>query len=492
MLSNVKSKSTGKNQLNIDNDIQKNIKFLKERLENCTDIIYRNMKMSDISLYIIYIDGLIDKMSLMQQVIDKLLSYRDLMNTKEDLIEQIAYQIPITEVKIIEDLNTGAYEIINGKVLIFVDNTNRALSISINKYSNTDESTIEPAILGPKESFTKILSNNTALIRRYLNNEDCKIINMELGKLFKKRCSVIYLESTANKNIINEVCRRLNTIDLDIVIDASNLAELIQDEPYSPFPTVTITERVDKAACSLLEGQVVIILDNSAFALITPSVLMGFFHSTEDYYNRFYLASVLRMLRIISYLLSIFLPGFYTAITLFNQELIPTKLLVSIATQTAFTPFSSTIELIIMLFAFEMLRELGVRLPKNVGSTVSLVGALIIGETVVRAGLVSTFIVIITAFTAISSMILTTFQMYESIIVCRILTILLGSILGIWGVIISFLIISAHLCSMKSFGVPYVYSLISNNIKGLDDIIVRAPLWEKNNKFLFKRKNKFK
>lgn len=475
----------------ISNNIENNIQFLKNRFTNCSDVVYKEMKISNTRLYVIYINGLIDKTLLMEQLLEKLFLCKHLISDEESSIMNIANQIPITETSTVKDLNTAASKIMNGNVLLFIENNNTALLVSIKKYSSTEKPSIEPTILGPKESFTKALENNTALVRKYLNNEDCKILNIELGNAFKKQCSIMYLKSVTNKKILDEVFKRLNSIDLDILMDVSNLAELIEDNPYSPFPTVTITERIDKVAASMLEGQIVLLLDNSPFAIILPSVFIGFFNSPEDYYNRFYLSSFLRMLRFISYFISIYLPGFYIATTIFNQELIPTKLLVSIATQTSHTPFSSTVELILMLFAFELLRELGIRLPKQIGSTVSLVGALIIGETVVRAGLVSTPVVIITAFTAITSMLLPSIQLYESILVCRIITLLLSSTLGFWGIIISLLLSSSHLCTLSSFGVPYVYSMISNNTKNINDIVARAPLWPKNRMTLFKRKNKF-
>lgn len=482
---------TNSNKLPISLNLDENIAFFKNKFKDCSDIIYRNLQISDTQVYVIYIDGLIDKNLLMEQVLEKLLFCRDVINIKESPIEKIASEIPITEINLENDLNTIAFKIINGNVVVLIENKMKAFSISLNKYSNTEDTPVEPAIFGPKESFTKILGNNTALIRRYLNNEDCKIVTTQVGKAFQKRCSVVYLESIANKTTLDEVFKRLNSIDLDIIMDSSNLIELIQDKKYCPFPTIALTERIDKVAASLIEGQIILLLDNSSFALILPSVFMSFFHSTEDYYISFYLASFLRLLRFISYLIAIFLPGFYSAITLFNHELIPEKLIISIATQTINTPFSSTIELLIMLFAFEMLRELGIRLPKFVGSTVSLVGALIIGETVVRAGLVSTSVVIVTAFTAISSMLLPSIQLYESILICRVLILFLGSTLGFWGIIASILLISTYLCSITSFGIPYVYSLVSNDSVDLNDIIFRIPLWENKQKTLFRRKNKF-
>lgn len=479
------------NKLNIFLKLDENLEFFKTKFKECTDVIYRNLQIDNTQVYVIYIDGLIDKGLLMEQVLEKLLACKEIINIKENSIEKIASEIPITEISLENDLNTVAFKIMNGNVIVLIENRLKALSISLNKYANTEDSLVEPAILGPKESFTKVLGNNTALIRRYLNNEDCKIVTTEVGKVFQKRCSVVYLESIVNKTTLDEVFKRLNNIDLDIIMDSSNLIELIQDKKYCPFPTIALTERIDKVSASLVEGQIIILLDNSSFALILPSVFISFFHSTEDYYISFYLASFLRLLRIISYLIAIFLPGFYSAITLFNHELIPEKLIISIASQTIDTPFSSTIELIIMLFAFEMLRELGIRLPKFVGSTVSLVGALIIGETVVRAGLVSTSVVIVTAFTAISSMLLPSVQLYESILICRLIILFLGSTLGFWGIIASILLISTYLCSITSFGVPYVYSLVSNENVSLDDIIFRIPLWENKQKTLFRRKNKF-
>lgn len=474
----------------ISTKVEENIEFLKKKFAGCSDIIYRKMNIENIKIYIVYIDGLIDKTLLMEEVMEKLLFCKELLHFKENTVENIANEIPITEIEVIEDLVIASKLLINGNILIFIENNTKALSISLNKYSNSDEPIVEPSILGPKESLTKVLKNNTALIRRYLNNEDCKVLNRTLGKEFPKQASIIYLESVVNKNILDEVIRRISRVDLDIIMDISNLAEFIEDNHYSPFPTITITERIDKVVANLIEGKIIVLLDNSSFALVLPSVFIGFFHSPEDYYNRVYLTAFVRFIRFISYLIAIFLPGFYTAITLYNHELIPTKLLLSIATQAIDTPFSSTIQLIFMLFAFELLRELGIRLPKGIGSTVSLVGALIIGETVVRAGLVSTSVVIVTAITAITSMLFPGTQLYESILICRIIILFLGSALGVWGILVGFLCLVSHLSSISSFGIPYTYAVISNN-KEVDDIVARAPIWQKNNKKLFKKKNKF-
>lgn len=477
------------NTFNILTNIENNIQFLKDKFKGCSDIIYRTVNLDDTKMYIIYIEGLIDKKLLMEEVLEKIFCCESFVRSTNSSIEKIANELPITEMKLIDNLNSASYELLNGNILVFVDNNTKALVISLNKYSNSEEPFIEPTILGPKERFTKVLNNNKALVRRYLNNEDLKISNSTLGKTFPKQASVLYLDSIVNKQILDEVFRRINNIDLDIVLDASNLAEFIEDSNYSPFPTITVTERIDKVIANLIEGKIVILLDNSTFALILPSIFINFFHSPEDYYNRFFLSSFIRMLRWIAYFISIFLPGFYIAVTLFNQELVPTKLLMSIATQAIDTPFSSTSQLIIMLIAFELLRELGIRLPKGIGSTVSIVGALIIGETVVRAGLVSTSVVIITAFTAISSMVLPTIQLYESILISRIICLFFSSTLGFWGIIISFLFLSAHLSCIYSFGIPYTRTLISNS-KDMDDVISRPPLWVKNKKQLFKIKNK--
>lgn len=474
----------------ISDRVEENIEFLKNKFVGCSDIVYRKMNIENIKIYIVYIDGLIDKTLLMENVMEKLLLCKELLEFKENTVEKIANEIPITEIEVIADLDLTANLLINGHIIVFVEDNNKALNIALNKYSNSDEPLVEPSILGPKESLTKVLKNNTALIRRYLNNEDCKILNKTLGKGFPKQASIIYLQSVANKSILDEVIRRIDSIDLDIIMDISNMSEFIEDNHYSPFPTITITERIDKVVANLIEGKIIILLDNSSFALVIPSVFIGFFHSPEDYYNRVYLTAFVRALRFMAYFIAVFLPAFYTAITLYNHELIPTKLLLSIATQAIDTPFSSTMQLIFMLFAFELLRELGIRLPKGIGPTVSLVGALIIGETVVRAGLVSTSVVIVTAITAITSMLFPGTQLYESILICRIISLFLGSTLGFWGILLSFLCLISHLSSISSFGIPYTYSLISNS-KELDDIIARAPMWHKNNKKLFKKKNKF-
>lgn len=486
-MSENKSSSSNENNVLISSNINDNISLLQNIYSNCEDIIFRKLTIQNIEIYIIYVNNLVDKLLLTEGVL------KNISEIQELSIEKLKDELPIGRISLIDNLSQGIDKIFSGEVLVFMEGNIKAAVINIAEYAVTKETQTEPSIMGNKDAFTNNIAKNIALLRRYIPNVNLKAHSLTIGRNSKTSINVVYLDNIANNKIVNEVINRLNSIDIDLILDSTNIAELIEDNPYSPFPAVNVTERIDKVVGNLHEGQIAILVDKTPFVLIAPSTFVAFFQVSDDYYNSFYISTLTRWLRYISYFTSIFLPGFYISITNYNHELIPIRMLITLSSQRRTLPFPPIVEILLMLIGFELLRELGTRLPKTIGSTVSLVGALIIGEIAVKAGIVSATVVITGALTGITSMIIPSRLLYESVIYCRILCLFFSSIMGIFGLFISVLFILGHLSSIRSFGIPYTYPLSPYNKEDIDDILIRAPIWKiKKRPILYASRNRLK
>lgn len=466
----------------ISNNLELNINYLKEHFQDCSDVVFRQLQIKDRSLYCIYTDGMVDNTLLSEGVLKSLLHHSDIFSSPLMVEQKIQEALPIGQVSIKTDIEQCLHSIMYGSIVLLIQGFHQAIVVTIPGWKSRGISPpeVEPTIRGPKESFTETLNINMSLIRKRLLHQDCKFRNLFIGRYSKTRVTVSYIDSIANKKIVDEVVKRLERINVDSSLDLGYLNELIQDNPFSPFPDLQVTERPDKVASALLEGRVAILQENSPSAILAPALFINFLQSSEDYYNRFYIGSLLRYLRYMGLAITILLPSFYIAVSTFNQELIPTQLLITLAAQREGVPFPASVESIFMGLAFEILREAGTRLPKSIGQAVSIVGALIIGDAAVTAGLVSPAMVIVTAITAISSFTLPSIELTDPIFILRILFVLLSTFLGFWGIFIGLVLLLAHLVSLRSFGVPYMTPLSPIHLQDLDDVLYRAPQWAMN------------
>jgi len=276
---------------------------------------------------------------------------------------------------------------------------------------------------------------------------------------------------------VDEVKKRLKGIDIDSIIESGYIEQLIEDQPYSVFPTMYHTERPDSVAGNILEGRIAILVDGTPFVLLAPAVFIQFFQAVEDYYVRFDIATALRFLRILMFFISMVAPAIYIAATTFHQEMIPTGLLIVIAAQRETVPFPAFIEALIMEVTFEILREAGVRMPRAVGNAISIVGALVIGQAAVQAGIVSPAMVIIVSITAIASFATPSVAMAISARLIRFVFMAAAAAFGFYGISAVMVILVIHLCSLRSFGVPYMFPLAPITAANLGDTFVRGPLW---------------
>ncbi|GAB6180514.1 hypothetical protein JCM14036_18330 [Desulfotomaculum defluvii] len=332
-------------------------------------------------------------------------------------------------------------------------------------------------VRGPRDGFNETISNNTALIRRRIKSPNLRVEKLTVGQQTKTELCIVYIDGIARKEVINEVRNRINKIEIDGILESGYIEEFIEDTPMSPFPQIEHSERPDKVAAAILEGRIAILVDTTPFVLIVPTVFLQFIQSAEDYYERFPIGSLTRAVRVGAYFISVILPALYIALTSFHQEMIPTPLALSIAASREGVPFPSIGEAVIMEATFEILREAGIRLPKQTGQAVSIVGGLVIGQAAVQAGIVSQAMVIVVALTGISSFAIPAFNAAAAGRLLRFPLMFLASILGLPGILAGLSIVLIHLNGLSSFGVNYLSPVTSGKKDKYKDIIYRKPWW---------------
>lgn len=341
------------------------------------------------------------------------------------------------------------------------------------------EPTSESVVRGPQDAFNESLQTNIGLLRRRIASPKLRVEICMLGELSRTPVAIVYLKGTARDGVIREVRERLKRIRSDGISGDLFLEEILEHPGggYTPFPTVFNTERPDRLAAGIMEGRVGILTEGTPFSLMVPVTISSFLISNEDYYQRFDIASLVRIMRIFAFLISFTLPGFYVSVLTYHQEMLPTPLLISLTGQREGVPFGIAIELTAMELIFELLREAGVRLPKTIGSAVSIVGGLVLGTAAVEASLVGPGTVISVSVTAISSFCIPSYNLVITSRILRFGLLFLSAIFGAYGLFFGLIFISIHLNTLRSFGVPYLASLTPFHGTDWKDLFVRLPLW---------------
>jgi len=399
-------------------------------------------------------------------------------NKNVNMLDFIAnHVLTMPEIKKLQSISKIISDMLRGNTILMLDKYDVALSCSTRAYEsrNVEEPTLETVIRGPKEGFTEKILTNMTLLRYRIASPNLRFKEFWIGKYSQTRVMVVYIKGIAEKDLVEEVKKRVSRIDIDGVMDSGYIEQLIEDAPYSLFPTIGNTEKPDTLAARLLEGRVGILVDGSPVALSVPRLFYETIQTPEDYYSRPYNSSIIRIIRFIFLIATVFLPGFYVAVINFHPEMIPRTLAITIAASREGVPFPLVIEVIAFGIAFEGLREAGVRLPRPVGQAVTIVGALIMGQAIVDAGLVSSVTVILTAFVSIAAFI--TPGLTGVYIIGRFLLVILSSLLGFFGLVLGMLFFYTHMCSLRSFGVPYMSPIAPFNFQEWKDIFVRAPFW---------------
>lgn len=378
------------------------------------------------------------------------------------------------------DLETIYSQILSGNTVILIDKYDKYLILNTYgpKGRNITEPTSQTTIRGPKDAFTENIELNISQIRKKIKDKSVKIENMSIGSITKTNVAVIYLENIARPEIVNEVMSRLRQITIDGILDSGYIEELIKDNHNSVFPTFLNSEKPDSVVAGLLEGKVAIMVDGSPFVLTAPALFVDFFNVSEDYYHHYIISSMTRIFRGLSLFLSLLVPSTYIALATFHQEMIPTKLLVSITAQREGVPFPVFVEAILMELTFEVLREAGIRMPRAIGPAISIVGALVLGQAAVQAGIFSAVVVIIVSITAISSFAIPNYSMANAIRLLRFVLMILSASFGLYGIYIGLIVLYLHLCKLKSIGVPYMSPFSPKLENENKDTIIRFPLWK--------------
>lgn len=466
--------------------LSENLIYLKKILGVDGDIVFRSFflgNLRDTAAAIIYIEGMVDKTILNNNILKPLMfdaTSQDRKHANGQIRELLLGSLlPMSGLKETGYMAMVISSILSGAVILMVDSLKEALIIDIRSYQQRaiNEPPSEVTVRGPREGFTETLKTNVVLIRRHLRSPNLTFESFSLGRLTSTEVSLAYIKGIASPELVDEVKKRLKKIDIDGVLESGYIEDLIEDNPFSPFPQMHRTERPDRVAANLLEGRVAIITDGTPFVLVLPVEISSFLTAPEDYYERFILATAIRFVRYVSFVVSLFLPSLFIAITTFHQEMIPVRLLNSISASRQGVPFPTLVEGLLMEFIFEVLREAGVRLPRAIGQTVSIAGALVIGQSAVTAGIVSPLMVIIVAATGIASFTIPSYNLGISIRLLRFPLMLLAGTMGLFGVIIGLIIMTVHAMKLRSFGVPFMASLAPLHLSDLRDVFIRAPWW---------------
>lgn len=472
----------------ISSNLHWNLSYIKEVIGNSSDIVIRDIKAGQsglIDIGVIYTDGLADKTFVQDLVLDTLMvQIRDAdvdhPDIHTDLFEFIKEKtLPIGEIKEIVQFETLFFHFLSGDTILLMDGFPKCLAIGSRGWADrgVQEPSSQTVVRGPKDGFSETLRTNTALIRRRIKDPNLWLETKQLGKKTKTDVGIMYIKGVANDKIVKEVHTRLDKIKIDAILESGYIEELIQDSTFTPFPTVFNTERPDTVAAALLEGRIAILVDGTPFILIVPALLINFFQASEDYYQRADIATLIRLLRYLSFFLALLTPSAYIAVTTFHQEMLPTPLLISLAAQRDGVPFPAIVEAIIMEITFEILREAGVRMPRAVGSAISIVGALVIGQAAVEAGIVTATMVIVVSLTAISSFVSPTFNMGIAVRILRFGFMILAGTFGLFGIILGLIAMVLHLSSLRSFGIPYLSPNAPFILQDQKDNFFRFPHW---------------
>ncbi|MEH7546690.1 spore germination protein [Neobacillus vireti] len=481
-------------ELPILRDYKENIARIKEEFGNSSDVVIRVISVSNHKAALVFIDGLVDTVSISDFLLEPFMEQVVIPEKKDIFQFLIDKAVALGSVQSIDNWNQVYDSILSGNTVIFIDGCNKAISTETKGWEKRSitEPTTQLSIRGPKDSFTETLRTNTALIRRRIKSPNLWAEPMKIGTVTQTDIAIMYIKGIANDKIVTEIKKRLQRIDIDGVIASGYIEQLIEDQTWTTFPTTFHTERPDVVSSQLLEGRIAIVVDGTPFVLTAPAIFVQFFQAPDDYYSRFDISTGIRLLRIIAFLIALVGPATYIAATTFHQEMIPTTMAIAIAAQRENVPFPAFVEALIMEITFEILREAGLRLPRAVGQAVSIVGALVIGQAAVQAGFVSPVMVIVVSVTAIANFSTPIFAMAIAARLIRFVLMGLATMLGFYGMMLGLMFMAIHLCSLRSFGIPYMMPLAPFNITNQQDVFVRFPLWSFKNRPPFISKGNMK
>ena len=465
----------------VNNNIELTVNNIKHMMLGSEDIIFREILVNNVKVTILYIDGLINNTITSDFILKPLKQDENIKTAKSEsqIIKLIQEgNIYYASQKTRTTANDVISDILLGSTALIFDNEKTAITFhnaGFEKRSIT-EPTGENVIRGSKDSFVETLRVNTSIIRNKIKSQNLKIEQITIGERTQTPVDIIYIDGIVNIKMVDELKKRLEGINIDGALTTSIIEEYLIERKYTLFPQIIYTERSDKFCSDIVEGRIGLIVDGIPSTFILPATLLQCLQAPEDYSQNFIFSSAIRLMRFVLMVIALILPAFYTAVTSFHQEMIPSKLASFIVTAKEGVPFPTFIEVIFMLVTFEILIEAGIRLPKAIGQAMSIVGAVIVGQSAIEANLVSPAVLVIVALSAISSFAMPNQDLSNAIRFWRFIIVILASIIGLFGLMMGLLALLLVLADMEFLGVPYLSPFVASEYMDLKDSIFRLRL----------------
>jgi len=452
---------------------------VQERLGSPSDLVFRTfLTIEEKTIHCLYLESIVDKTSLGEYILKPLME-GSFSEVEQPYVKEnrLVYDLPFSSASHDELLLKVIDALLAGQCVLADLTLNRIRMINISgpQHRQIEEPKSESIVRGPREGFTENIEINISLIRKRIRNPHLRFEKMKIGNQTDTTVILAYMENIAPASLVDEARRRLQSIQTDSILESAYIEEWIQDQRWSPFPTLTNTERPDAATAQLLDGKVAVMVDGTPNVLLAPVTFFEFFSSPEDHYQRADIATFIRWIRLISFFIAVFVPSMYVAVTTFHQELLPSQFLISLAAQREGVPLPTLTEVLLMEIVFEIIREAGLRMPRAIGQALSIVGAIVLGQAAVEASLISAAIVIVVAVTGIANFVVPTYSFGISQRLIRFTFVLLAGFMGMVGILFGLLFMLAHLASIKSFGVPYLAPATPAFLSDWKEVFVRVP-----------------
>ncbi|MCZ8510930.1 spore germination protein [Paenibacillus filicis] len=473
LLSNSREKQKPVMGMKLYPSLQKNMEYIQNQLFHSGDLKWRSIRFNQSEGLIVFLESLSDQQRIQKEII------KPIEEKKEGTVDELITSLEITKKS---NLNEVPHALVQGNCVLLFEGTAEAIIVDVTAaYKRSiSEPVNEGVVRGAHDGFIENLITNLYLVRKRVENPNLVVRYYKVGKATKTKLALLYMQDLANPDLVQEVDHRLGSIAMDTAISPGFIAELIEDNPFSLFQQILFTERPDRAVANLMEGRVVILSDGDPSALILPVTFFAFYQSPDDYHSRWIVGSFIRLIRLVSFIIASLVPALYIAIIGFHPEILPANLIYTVKSSIDRVPFPPIVEALLMQITLEVLREAGVRLPSRVGQTVSIVGGLVIGESVVRAGLVSYPMVIVVALTAISSFVAPSNEISTATRILGFPLMILAAMFGLIGITFGLLFILIHLCKLECFGTAYFAPVMPLRIKDLKDTFTRFPIWSLN------------
>ena len=473
--------------------LEQNMAAIHEALRDCGDIVEREFLVGgNGKLIMLYADNFVDLEALRESILETvMLDYQN--DRPKGILEALLEEaIAVSEVKKVTTVAEICDAVFWGDTVLLMDGNDFALQATTKQFPNRGigKAETEVVVQGPKDAFMEVMAFNIVLTRRRIRDPKLKLKRKKAGNRTRTDIALMYMEDLVRPEILSQVEKQLDDMDVEGLLDSGSVEQLLERRQFSPFPQLQMTERPDKTASALLEGRVVLLADNTPYAILLPATLNTFFQAAEDYYERWEIVSFIRLIRYGAAFLAVTLPGLYIAFAVYHPQLMPTALALKVASTRGAIPFSVIGEVLIMELAFELLREAGIRLPSPVSSTIGIVGGIIIGSAAVEAGIVSPVVVIVAALTGICTFVIPNVSVVSGLRISKYLVIAMAAVFGLFGVWAALLLLLGHLSGLTSYGIPYLYPYCASSVnddRDWEDSIFRLPPSKKKGRPIFAR-----